>query len=145
MLKSYNYSLNHLKNLNKIRRIFFPVLGWRCPTCKVRASIRSGIFFTRSKLSLQKRIMLIHFWSRRNTVLDAAERVETPVHNTHSSSSALFQAMIGIKHKDTYRRWQRQHGGTTWQACCPALVMWEQVHYTSTLQLCRHSVSKWLH
>ena len=27
-----------------------------------------------------------------------------PVHNTHSSSSALFQAMIGIKHKYTYRR-----------------------------------------
>ena len=50
--------------------------GWRCGTCNCRSSIRSGSFFTRSKLRLQKWLMLMHFWSRQNPVVDASESAQ---------------------------------------------------------------------
>ena len=53
-------------------------VGWKCHTCKGRMSIRAGSFFSKSHLSkshltLQQWMMLIHYWSRQNSVCDAAE------------------------------------------------------------------------
>ena len=36
--------------------------SWRCPNCSTYKSIRTGSFLSRSKLTLQKWIHLIHLW-----------------------------------------------------------------------------------
>ena len=41
--------------------------------CKTRLSVREGSFFAKSKLPLQKWLMLHHFWARQNPVSDTAE------------------------------------------------------------------------
>ena len=48
---------------------------WRCPDCKTAVSIRNGSFFAKSKLTLQKWLLLMHWWSRKYSVKDAAEEV----------------------------------------------------------------------
>ena len=46
---------------------------WRCPDCRKTGSIRSGSFFAKSKITLQKWLLLMHWWSRQYAVKDAAE------------------------------------------------------------------------
>ena len=49
-------------------------VGWKCHTSKGRISIRTGSFFSsKSHLTLQQWMMLIHYWARKNPVCDAAE------------------------------------------------------------------------
>ena len=49
-------------------------VGWKCHTSKERISIRTGSFFSsKSHLTLQQWMMLIHYWARKNPVCDAAE------------------------------------------------------------------------
>ena len=48
----------------------------RCSDCNKRVSIRKGSFFEKSKLTLQKWLLLMHFWCRQYPVKDAAEEVE---------------------------------------------------------------------
>ena len=38
--------------------------SWWCPRCKTRKSIRSGSFFEKSHITLQKWLLLFHFWAR---------------------------------------------------------------------------------
>ena len=51
-------------------------LVWRCPQCKTTKSIREGSFFTKSRLTLQKWLLLIHFWVKQYPVTDIAVDVE---------------------------------------------------------------------
>ena len=51
-------------------------LVWRCPQCKTTKSIREGSFFTKSRLTLQKWLLLIHFWVKQYPVTDVAVEVE---------------------------------------------------------------------
>ena len=51
-------------------------LVWRCPQCKTTKSIREGSFFTKSRLTLQKWLLLIHFWVKHYPVTDVAVDVE---------------------------------------------------------------------
>ena len=50
--------------------------GWRCQQCCTFKSVRNDSFFSKSRLSLQKRLLLMHFWSRDCPVTDAADEVE---------------------------------------------------------------------
>ena len=44
--------------------------------CKGRKSIREGSFFSKSRLTLQKWMLLIYMWAREYPVTDAAEEAE---------------------------------------------------------------------
>ena len=50
--------------------------GWRCQQCCTFKTVRNDSFFSKSRLSLQKRLLLMHFWSRDCPVTDAADEVE---------------------------------------------------------------------
>ena len=49
---------------------------WRCQRCKTSKSIRDGSFFAKSKLSLQKWLILIFWWSQQYPVKDAQRVAE---------------------------------------------------------------------
>ena len=55
-------------------------ISWWCPQCKGRRSIREGSFFTKSRLTLQKWMILLHYWVRQYPVTDAAEEAEVTKH-----------------------------------------------------------------
>ena len=59
---------------------------WRCP-CQKRISLRDGTFFSESRLSLQKWVILMHWWARQYPVTDAAEEAEV----TESTASQVYQ------------------------------------------------------
>ena len=46
---------------------------WRCPQCRRTKSIREGSFFSKSRLPLQKWLLLMHYWSKEFPVKDAAD------------------------------------------------------------------------
>lgn len=48
---------------------------WRCPDCYKAVTIRTGSFFNKSKITLQKWLLLMHWWSRQYPVKDAAEDI----------------------------------------------------------------------
>jgi transposase-like protein len=48
---------------------------WRCPDCRTGVSIRKGSFFEKSKLTLQKWLLLMHWWAKQYPVKDAAEEI----------------------------------------------------------------------
>lgn len=52
---------------------------WRCRTCKTCKSIRDGSFFAKSKLSLQKWLILLFWWSQEYPVTDAKAATEVDV------------------------------------------------------------------
>ena len=60
---------------------------WRCPSCQKRISLRDGTFFSKSRLSLQKWVILMHWWARQYPVTDAAEEAEV----TESTASQVYQ------------------------------------------------------
>ena len=51
-------------------------VSWWCPHCKSRKSIRDGSFFAKSRLTLQKWLVLMYFWAREYPVGDAAEEAQ---------------------------------------------------------------------
>ena len=51
-------------------------VSWCCPRCKGRKTVREGSFFAKSKLTLQKWLLLMYFWAREYPVSDAAEEAE---------------------------------------------------------------------
>ena len=63
----YNYKKyrtdNIITNDNNNTMILY---RWRClvPSCKKTRSLREGSFFAKSKLSLQKWLVLLHWWCR---------------------------------------------------------------------------------
>ena len=51
-------------------------VSWSCPQCYTRKSIRDGSFFAKSKITLQKWMLLLHFWVRQYPVTDAMQEAE---------------------------------------------------------------------
>ena len=49
---------------------------FRCPDCKTMKSIRHNSFFTKSRLTLQKWLLMMQMWSRERPVGDAADEAE---------------------------------------------------------------------
>ena len=49
---------------------------WRCPQCHAMKSIRTGSFFSKSRLSLMKWLLMIMFWAKEYPVTQAAEDAE---------------------------------------------------------------------
>ena len=47
-----------------------------CPDCNKTGSIRKGSFFEQSKLTLQKWLLLMQWWTRQHPVTDATVEVE---------------------------------------------------------------------
>ncbi len=54
--------------------------SWRCRQCKTRKSIRVGSFFSKSKLTLQKWLLLIQLWAWEFPVTSVVELVEVDKH-----------------------------------------------------------------
>lgn len=48
---------------------------WRCPDCHKAISIRSGSFFEKSRLTLQKWLLLMHWWAMEYPVKDASGEI----------------------------------------------------------------------
>ena len=51
---------------------------WRCPDCKTMKSIQHNSFFTKSRLTLQKWLLMLQMWSRERPVGDAVSEAEIP-------------------------------------------------------------------
>ena len=49
-------------------------VSWYCPQCYTRKSIRKKSFFDKSRLSLQKWLLLLYMWVRQYPVIDACEK-----------------------------------------------------------------------
>ena len=49
---------------------------WRCPICQARKSIRTESFFSKSKLTLQTWLQLIHHWSMDMPVMQACQQTK---------------------------------------------------------------------
>ena len=49
---------------------------FRCAACKTTKSLRAGSFFSKSKLTLQKWLLLLYWWVRQYPVSDAAEEAK---------------------------------------------------------------------
>ena len=61
--------------------------GWRCGQCYTFKSIRHNSFFSKSRLSLQKWLLLMHLWSRDCPVTDAAREAQI----TEKSAIQVYQ------------------------------------------------------
>ena len=49
---------------------------FRCGSCKTTKSLRTGSFFSKSKLTLQQWLVLLYWWVREYPVTDAAEEAK---------------------------------------------------------------------
>jgi transposase-like protein len=49
---------------------------WRCRVCKTSKSIREGSFFSKSRLSLKKWVLVMYLWARDYPVRDVAQEAE---------------------------------------------------------------------
>lgn len=54
-------------------------VSWYCPQCYTRKSIRDGSFFAKSKLPLQKWLLLLHYWVRQTPVTEDAKIERTAI------------------------------------------------------------------
>ena len=73
--------------------------SWWCRQCKTRKSIRAGSFFSKSKLTLQKWLLLIQLWAWEFPVTSAVELVEHTAVDTYQwlrkvSSANLLQTVV---------------------------------------------------
>ena len=53
--------------------------SWWCRNCKTRKSIREGSFFSKSKINLQKWLLIIYMWARQYHVTDVSEEAEVHI------------------------------------------------------------------
>ena len=53
--------------------------SWWCRNCKTRKSIREGSFFAKSKINLQKWLLIIYMWAREYPVTDVSEEAEVHI------------------------------------------------------------------
>ena len=51
-------------------------VSWWCPQCKGRKSIRDGSFFSKSKITVQRWLLLLYWWARQYPVTDAMQEAE---------------------------------------------------------------------
>ena len=60
---------------------------WRCGQCKTTKSIRKGSFFSRSRMPLNKWMLMIYLWARQYPVTSVAEEAKVEA----NSAVAVFQ------------------------------------------------------
>ena len=65
--------------VERVRNDISDGVRWRCTTCKTSTSIRDGSFFSKSKLPLQKWLILIFWWAQEYPVTDAKAAAEVDV------------------------------------------------------------------
>ena len=75
-MESFHSTRCHILMNECVRSDVKDGMGWKCPFCKTRTSLQQGSFFSKSHLTLQKSVMIIHFWSKQNPVGDTAESVD---------------------------------------------------------------------
>ena len=51
-------------------------VSWYCPQCYTRKTIRDGRFFYKSRLTLQKWLLMMYLWARQYPVADAMEEAD---------------------------------------------------------------------
>ena len=51
-------------------------VSWYCPQCYTRKTIRDGSFFSKSRLTLQKWLLMMYLWARQYPVTDAMEEAD---------------------------------------------------------------------
>ena len=68
------------------------LIRWRCLHCRKCISIREGSFFSKSKLTLQKWLILMYWWVREYAVGDASEEAQV----TANSAVQVYQWMRDI-------------------------------------------------
>ena len=51
-------------------------VSWYCPQYYTRKTIRDGSFFSKSRLTLQKWLLLMYLWARQYPVTDAMEEAD---------------------------------------------------------------------
>ena len=61
--------------VEKSRKDVSDGVSWWCRQCKAQKTIRTGRFFEKSKLPLQKWLLIIHFWARQLPVTDAQRQL----------------------------------------------------------------------
>ena len=84
---------------------------FRCPDCHKCTTIRDGSFFSKSRLPLQKWVILMYWWARNYPVTDAAHEAEV----TEATACAVYQwlrevCMYNSSAADTDQvRWTRYY------------------------------------
>ena len=73
--QSFHFTRCHIPVNECVRSDAKDGMGWKCPSCKTRTSLRQGSFFAKSHLILHCMI-IIHFWSKQYTLGETAESVE---------------------------------------------------------------------
>ena len=53
---------------------------WRCPSCQRKLSIRHNSFFSRTKLALERMLLILYFWGQDEPVGKTAEYAGTSTH-----------------------------------------------------------------
>ena len=53
---------------------------WYCSRCKTTKSIREASFFAKSRLSLQKWMLVMYWWARQYPVTDCKDEAEVDEH-----------------------------------------------------------------
>lgn len=61
--------------------------AFRCPQCHTYTSLRSGSFFEKSRLPLQKWILLMYLWVREYPIKDAQEEAEV----AHETAVSIYR------------------------------------------------------
>lgn len=65
---------------------------WRCPQCYATMSIRKDSFFERSRLPLQKWLLLMHWWANEYPVTDAVDEIEV----SKATAIQIYQYMRDV-------------------------------------------------
>ena len=63
------------------RRDITDGICWYCPGCKTTKSIRDGSFFAKSRLPLQKWMIVMYWWARQYSVSDCKDEAEIDKRN----------------------------------------------------------------
>ena len=66
--------------------------AFRCPQCHTYTSLRSGSFFEKSRLPLQKWILLMYLWVREYPIKDAQEEAEV----AHETAVSIYRWLCEV-------------------------------------------------
>ena len=58
------------------RRDISDGICWFCPTCKTTKSIRESSFFSKSRLSLKKWLLIIYWWAKQYPVTNCRDEAD---------------------------------------------------------------------